>query len=79
MRRVTELGYTIELTNEGKEFLAVKGYDIQYGARPLKRALQSYIEDEISELLLCGTLKQGDHIIVEVESGSDKLKFTVQN
>ena len=79
VRRVTELGYTIELTNEAKEFLAGKGYDIQYGARPLKRALQSYIEDEISELLLCGTLKQGDHIIVEVESGSDKLKFTVQN
>ena len=79
VRRVTELGYTIELTNEAKEFLAGKGYDIQYGARPLKRAVQSYIEDEISELLLCGTLKQGDHIIVEVESGSDKLKFTVQN
>ncbi len=79
VKRVTELGYTIELTPAAKEHLAGKGYDIQYGARPLKRALQTYVEDEISELLLCGTLKQGDHIIVEKEDGTDKLKFTVSS
>ena len=58
-----------------KLFLADKGYDIQYGARPLKRALQNYVEDEISELLLDGRLVQGDIITVTPEN--DKLVFAV--
>ena len=79
MKRVTELGYSIELTNEAKQFLADKGYDVQYGARPLKRALQNYIEDELSELLLNNELKQGDSIVVTAnESNSDKLIFEVK-
>ena len=76
IKRVTELGYSIEMTAEAKSFLADKGYDIQYGARPLKRALQNYVEDEISELLLDGTLQPGDTIVVTV--GEDKLKFEVK-
>lgn len=79
IKRVTELGYTIELTNEAKKRLAEKGYDIQYGARPLKRALQTYVEDEISELLLCGKLNTGDHIHVDADKESEKLTFTVQS
>ncbi len=79
VKRVNELGYSIDLTTEAKEYLAGKGYDIQYGARPLKRALQTYVEDEISELLLCGTLKAGDHIIVEKDNENDKLLFRVEN
>ena len=79
VKRVTELGYTIELTDEAKKRLAEKGYDIQYGARPLKRALQTFVEDEISELLLCGKLNTGDHIHVDADKESDKLTFTVQN
>ena len=79
VKRVTELGYSIELTNEAKQFLADKGYDVQYGARPLKRALQNYIEDELSELLLNNELKQGDSIVVTAnESNSDKLIFEVK-
>ena len=78
IRRVSELGYSIGLTEEAKQFLAGKGYDIQYGARPLKRALQNYVEDEISELLLDGALKQGDHINVDADSINGKLKFTVK-
>ena len=79
VKRVTELGYSIELTNEAKQFLADKGYDVQYGARPLKRALQNYIEDELSELLLNNELKQGDSIVVTSnESNSDKLIFEVK-
>ena len=77
VKRVTELGYTIELTTEAKKFLANKGYDIQYGARPLKRALQNYVEDEISELLLDGALKPGDRILVTTTEETDKLKFEV--
>ena len=76
IKRVTELGYNIEMTAEAKSFLADKGYDIQYGARPLKRALQNYVEDEISELLLDGALQPGDTIVVT--AGEDKLKFEVK-
>lgn len=78
IKRVTELGYSIELTEDAKSFLANKGYDIQYGARPLKRALQNYVEDEISELLLDGTLESGDTILVDTDSNADKLKFEVK-
>ena len=76
IKRVTELGYSIEMTAEAKSFLADKGYDIQYGARPLKRALQSYVEDEISELLLDGALQAGDTIVAT--AGEQKLKFEVK-
>ena len=76
IKRVTELGYSIEMTAEAKSFLADKGYDIQYGARPLKRALQNYVEDEISELLFDGALQQGDTIVVT--AGEQKLKFEVK-
>lgn len=75
VKRVGELGYSIEMTAEAKSFLADKGYDIQYGARPLKRALQNYVEDEISELLLDGALQPGDTIIAT--AGEEKLKFEV--
>lgn len=78
VKRVTELGYCIELTPAAKTFLANKGYDIQYGARPLKRALQNYIEDEISQLLLDNALQQGDTIHVDATEGSDKLTFMVR-
>ena len=76
VKRVQELGYSINVTPEAKQYLASKGYDIQYGARPLKRALQTYVEDEISELLLCGSLKEGDNIVVTVEE--EKLKFNIE-
>ncbi|MBO5864680.1 MAG: ATP-dependent Clp protease ATP-binding subunit [Bacteroidaceae bacterium] len=76
VKRVTELGYNIEMTAEAKSFLADKGYDIQYGARPLKRALQNYVEDEISELLLDGALQPGDTIVAT--AGEQKLKFEVK-
>ena len=76
-RRIEELGYSITLDESAKKFLADKGYDVQFGARPLKRALQSYIEDEISELLLDGALKSGDSILVEHKDGDEKLIFNI--
>ena len=78
VKRVSELGYTLQLTDEAKLFLADKGYDIQYGARPLKRALQNYVEDEISELLLDGKLSQGNIISAEVDKDSEKLNLNVK-
>jgi ATP-dependent Clp protease ATP-binding subunit ClpC len=73
-KRMTELGYTIELNQKAKDFLADKGYDVQFGARPLKRAIQNYVEDEIAELILLGAAKEGSAISFEVDKEKDKLK-----
>ena len=60
--RVHDMGYEIQITDKAKELVATKGYDVQFGARPLKRAIQTYIEDGVCELLLGGKLKKGDTI-----------------
>ncbi len=73
-KRMAELSYTIELTQEAKDFLTEKGYDIQFGARPLKRAIQTYVEDEIAELILSGSAKEGSTISFEADKEKDKLK-----
>ncbi len=75
--RIGELGYTLTLTEGAKKFLAQKGYDVQFGARPLKRAIQNYVEDEISELLLDGALKAGDTILANHSEGDEKLTYTI--
>ncbi|MGI6223093.1 MAG: ATP-dependent Clp protease ATP-binding subunit [Prevotella sp.] len=76
-KRVTDMGYTMSISDEAKEYVATKGYDVQFGARPLKRAIQNYIEDGLCELLLSDTLKPGDKIEVEKEKDKDSLKFNV--
>jgi len=73
-KRMQELGYTIVLDQKAKDFLADKGYDVQFGARPLKRAIQNYVEDEIAELILLGTVKEGGTITFKVDKENDKLK-----
>lgn len=73
--RVKGLGYNITLSDEAKDFVATKGYDVQYGARPLKRAIQNYIEDGVCEMLLDNKLNQGDTI--SIEKGMDALKFNI--
>jgi ATP-dependent Clp protease ATP-binding subunit ClpC len=75
--RILTLGYTIELTEKAKDFLAEKGYDAQYGARPLNRAIQKYLEDPIAEEILRGDVQQGDTIIADYVEGADGL--TVHN
>ena len=74
-RRVHELGYKMEITDEAKEFVAIKGYDVQFGARPLKRAIQNYIEDGLCELILSGNIKTADTILISKEKGRDRLTF----
>ena len=64
LKRVADLGYTLTVTDETKDKLAREGYDIQYGARPLKRAIQTHIEDSVCEKILSGQLKMGDNITV---------------
>ena len=76
-KRVHELGYEMEITDEAKEYVAMKGYDVQFGARPLKRAIQNHIEDGLSELILSGEIKAGDTIKISKEKDNDKLKFDI--
>ena len=59
-KRIEGLGYKLEISEEAKDFIALKGYDKMYGARPLKRAIQTFLEDKISELIVEGELNEGD-------------------
>ena len=77
LKRVEEMGYHLLLTDEAKTFVAEKGYDVQFGARPLKRAIQTYIEDGVCELLLNGELKEGDTIVAD--KSADGLSFSIKN
>ncbi len=69
--RVTTMGYQLELSPEAKDFIAERGYDVQFGARPLKRAIQRYMEDSLADLVLAGELKEGDVILVELNEAKD--------
>ena len=71
--RMLSLGYDIELTEKAKDFLSEKGYDQQYGARPLNRAIQKYLEDLVAEEILSENIKVGDSIIADHDGKSDKL------
>jgi ATP-dependent Clp protease ATP-binding subunit ClpC len=77
-KRIEELGYKIKLTKAAKSFLSDKGYDVQFGARPLKRAIQNYVEDEISELILSGAVEKESTITFDVDKENDKLKVTAK-
>ena len=74
-KRIEALGYTVDLSEEARQFVAEKGYDVQFGARPLKRAIQNYIEDGISELIINGDLKPGTTIHITKEEQQDELTF----
>ncbi|RPI12869.1 MAG: ATP-dependent Clp protease ATP-binding subunit [Ignavibacteriae bacterium] len=75
LKRISALGITFEFTDSAKEFLSGKGYDPLYGARPLRRAVQRYIEDPISEEILKGRFKEGSKIKVKHKEGEDGLYF----
>ena len=74
-KRVEALGYHIDITDDAKTFVAQKGYDVQFGARPLKRAIQTYIEDGLSERIINGELKEGDTIHISKETDKNELTF----
>ena len=77
-KRVADLGFNISLSDKAKEFVATKGYDVQFGARPLKRAIQTYIEDGLSEIILSEEAKPGDTIAIDkTDDKKDELTFTV--
>ena len=75
-KRINEMGFHVELSDEAKQFVAEKGYDVQFGARPLKRAIQTYIEDGISELIVNGELPPESTIKIDKMEGKEELSFT---
>ena len=76
--RINTLGYSIKLTEKGKDFIAEKGFDPQFGARPLNRALQKYLEDLVAEEILKGDLHEGDMILADHDGKSDTLQIKVK-
>jgi ATP-dependent Clp protease ATP-binding subunit ClpC len=71
------MGYRLELTPEAKDFIAEKGYDAQFGARPLKRAIQRYLEDELADIVLSGDLETGDTILMDLDAENGKMKAKI--
>jgi ATP-dependent Clp protease ATP-binding subunit ClpC len=76
-RRLSDLGYTLTLSDEAKNFIASKGYDTQFGARPLKRAIQKYLEDELAELILNSSLMPGNEVIVDYNRETERIETKV--
>ena len=76
-KRIEGMGYTISISDEAKDFVAAKGYDPQFGARPLKRAIQTYIEDALCELLLSDEITAGCNISISKRDDKEELKFDI--
>ncbi len=72
-QRIEQIGYKIDLAEDAKEFVASKGYDVQFGARPLKRAIQNYIEDGVSDLIVNGNLEPGATIHITLHENKNEL------
>jgi ATP-dependent Clp protease ATP-binding subunit ClpC len=78
MKRLSNLGFQLELSQEAKDFIADKGYDSQFGARPLHRAIQKYLEDPLAEEILNMSIKAGDTLIAELDKENQKIKFKLK-
>lgn len=77
-KRVAALGYSLELTDAAKDFVASKGYDVQFGARPLKRAIQKYLEDEMAEMIIRASVGEGDIIVVDFDNEKQEIVTQVK-
>jgi len=78
MKRLSNLGFSLELSDKAKSFLADKGYDVQFGARPLHRAIQKYLEDPLAEEILNMNVKEGDVLLADTDEEQTKLSFTLK-
>lgn len=76
--RIKGLGYNLTLTESAKDFIADKGFDKQYGARPLKRAIQKYVEDALAEEIISSHVEEGDKINIDLDKASQELKITIE-
>jgi ATP-dependent Clp protease ATP-binding subunit ClpC len=77
-KRLEHLGYTINISASAKEFLSEKGYDPQFGARPLHRAIQKHLEDPLAEEILNNKVKEGETLNVDYDEKEGKLKFSIK-
>lgn len=78
MKRLNALGFELKLSDEAKKYLAEKGYDQQFGARPLHRAIQKYLEDPLAEELLNHTIKSGDTVYANFDDKDQKITFEIE-
>jgi len=76
--RIKDLGYTLKLSKKAKDFIADKGFDQQYGARPLKRAIQKYIEDALAEEIITSKIHEGDVISMDIEKDATELSIKIK-
>jgi ATP-dependent Clp protease ATP-binding subunit ClpC len=76
--RTEQLGYTLKLTKKAKDYIAERGYDPKYGARPLKRAIQRYVEDPVAEHIIEMNVKEGDTIKIDYSAKTDSMKIIVE-
>ncbi|MBC7886248.1 MAG: ATP-dependent Clp protease ATP-binding subunit [Ferruginibacter sp.] len=78
MKRLVNLGFAMELTPQAKDFIADKGYDSQFGARPLHRAIQKYLEDPLAEEILNMQVKEGDTLVADLDEAKVKIQFSLK-
>lgn len=78
LKRLSALGFALEITDEAKDFIADKGYDVQFGARPLHRAIQKYLEDPLAEEILNLNVKNGDILIAGLDKDNGKIIFEIK-
>ena len=76
--RISDLGYKLKLSKKAKDYIADKGFDKQYGARPLKRAIQKYIEDALAEEIINSQIEEGDTIFMDLDKKTDELTINVE-
>ena len=73
LHRISDLGYTLNISDKAKDFIADKGFDKKYGARPLKRAIQKYVEDALAEEIVNSKLTEGDTITMDLDEEKSEL------
>jgi len=76
--RIKELGYTLKLSEEAKDYIAEKGFDKQFGARPLKRAIQKYVEDALAEEIITSKIHDGDQIFMDLDADNQELVIQIK-
>ena len=78
LQRIADLGYTLHLSDKAKDYIAEKGFDKKYGARPLKRAIQKYIEDALAEEIVNSKLSEGDTIAMDLDEAKSALTIKIK-
>jgi ATP-dependent Clp protease ATP-binding subunit ClpC len=77
-KRIEDIGYSIQLTEAAKDYIVEKGWDVQFGARPLKRAIQKYLEDPLAEEIIKTKIEAGSVIMVDYDKEADEIKINIQ-